>query len=73
MASPEFSSPILKSKFRGCLIGALIGDCLGKPFEFKEFEFKGSERVFLPPSKKKLGDFMTDAMSEGIYYYYYSY
>lgn len=24
---------LLKSKFRGCLLGALIGDCLGAPFE----------------------------------------
>lgn len=24
---------ILKSKFRGCLMGALLGDCLGAPFE----------------------------------------
>lgn len=24
---------ILRSKFRGCLLGALLGDCLGAPFE----------------------------------------
>jgi hypothetical protein len=23
----------IKSKFRGCLLGGLIGDCLGYPFE----------------------------------------
>lgn len=24
---------VLKSKFRGCLIGCLLGDCMGAPFE----------------------------------------
>ena len=24
---------LLKSKFRGCLLGGLLGDCLGAPFE----------------------------------------
>lgn len=24
---------ILKHKFRGCLVGCLLGDCLGAPFE----------------------------------------
>lgn len=24
---------VLKSKFRGCLMGCLLGDCLGAPFE----------------------------------------
>ena len=23
----------MKDKFRGCLVGALLGDCLGAPFE----------------------------------------
>ncbi|KAL3278900.1 hypothetical protein HHI36_016420 [Cryptolaemus montrouzieri] len=27
------SYDILKSKFRGCLLGSLLGDCLGAPFE----------------------------------------
>lgn len=31
MAEPQLAS--LMSRFRGCLIGALIGDCFGKPFE----------------------------------------
>ncbi|KAJ8919096.1 hypothetical protein NQ315_012081 [Exocentrus adspersus] len=26
-------SSLMKSKFRGCLLGSLIGDCLGAPFE----------------------------------------
>lgn len=26
-------SLLLKSKFRGCLLGGLLGDCLGAPFE----------------------------------------
>lgn len=26
----------LLSKFRGCLVGALLGDCLGSPFEFED-------------------------------------
>lgn len=24
---------IMKSKFRGCMLGTLMGDCLGAPFE----------------------------------------
>lgn len=24
---------LLKSKFRGCMLGTLVGDCLGSPFE----------------------------------------
>lgn len=24
---------MLKNKFRGCLIGALVGDCFGAPYE----------------------------------------
>ena len=24
---------MLRDKFRGCLVGALLGDCLGAPFE----------------------------------------
>lgn len=24
---------VVKTKFRGCLMGALLGDCLGAPFE----------------------------------------
>ena len=27
------SSLQMKDKFRGCLVGALLGDCLGAPFE----------------------------------------
>lgn len=39
--SPEFEdqpirmtlSPTLRSRFRGCLVGAVVGDCIGAPFE----------------------------------------
>lgn len=31
MATLENS--LIKSKFRGCLLGSLIGDCVGAPFE----------------------------------------
>lgn len=29
----KIEASVLKSKFRGCLLGALIGDCTGAPFE----------------------------------------
>lgn len=28
--------PGLASRFRGCMLGSLIGDCLGQPFEGEE-------------------------------------
>lgn len=28
--------PSLASRFRGCMLGSLIGDCLGQPFEGEE-------------------------------------
>lgn len=28
----KLSQSILKSKFRGCILGALVGDCYGAPF-----------------------------------------
>lgn len=28
---------LLKSKFRGCMLGSLVGDCLGAPFEGDEY------------------------------------
>lgn len=31
MAESQLAS--VMSRFRGCLIGALVGDCFGKPFE----------------------------------------
>ncbi|XP_037089173.1 ADP-ribose glycohydrolase ARH3-like [Pollicipes pollicipes] len=34
----------LCSKFRGCLAGALMGDCLGEPFENDDYEELPSER-----------------------------
>lgn len=27
------NTEMLKSKFRGCLLGSLLGDCLGAPYE----------------------------------------
>lgn len=68
MASLEFSSSVLKSKFRGCMIGALVGDCLGIPFEFQDYEWKVDSLKIVLPSKQRLGEFMTNVMSEGIFY-----
>lgn len=31
MSSPLVS--MVRSRFRGCLLGGLVGDCLGSPFE----------------------------------------
>lgn len=28
------SRMLLANKFRGCLLGAVVGDCLGSPFEY---------------------------------------
>lgn len=36
LAAGASSGVALLSKFRGCLVGALLGDCLGSPFEFEE-------------------------------------
>lgn len=30
-------SLVMKDKFRGCLVGAILGDCLGSPFEGLSF------------------------------------
>lgn len=35
------------SKFRGCMLGCLIGDCLGSPFEGEEFVSIESIQKFL--------------------------
>lgn len=67
MASLEFSNSVLKSKFRGCMIGALVGDCLGIPFEFKDYEWKADSFKIVLPSKQKLGEFITNVTSEGIF------
>lgn len=32
-AANKMTDVSLKSKFQGCLMGALVGDCLGAPFE----------------------------------------
>lgn len=33
----KLESLLVKSKFRGCMIGSLMGDCLGAPFEGDEY------------------------------------
>lgn len=33
----KIDSVLLRSKFRGCLLGGLLGDCLGAPFEGDPF------------------------------------
>lgn len=72
MASLEFSKSVLKSKFRGCLIGALAGDCLGIPFEFKDYDWDEDDTLkIFPPSKQTLGEFMNNLISEGILFIFY--
>lgn len=33
----KLDSLLVKSKFRGCMLGCLIGDCLGGPFEGDQY------------------------------------
>ena len=33
-----------KSKYQGCILGALIGDCMGSPFEMSYFGKNGIKR-----------------------------
>lgn len=33
IAMATLENSLIKSKFRGCLLGSLIGDCVGAPFE----------------------------------------
>ena len=54
--------PNLASRFRGCMLGSLIGDCLGQPFE-------GEER---PISKSVLNSYfekLQDSNSKGREYF----
>lgn len=67
MASTVFDSTLLKAKFRGCLIGVLVGDCLGVPFEFEGYVINDSVKIILP-SKQRLGGFMTNLMNGGIFH-----
>lgn len=39
-------SQVMRSKFRGCLLGALIGDCIGSPFEGESQVMKGMLNSF---------------------------
>ncbi|XP_042903943.1 ADP-ribosylhydrolase ARH3 [Parasteatoda tepidariorum] len=52
MATAVLASAGLAAKFRGCLIGSLIGDCLGAPFEGD-----------FPISKSVLGNFFTNILN----------
>lgn len=52
-------SALLKSKFRGCMIGVSVGDCLGVPFEFTGYVVNDIVKI-IPPSKQRLGEFMTN-------------
>lgn len=36
MAVTIVDSVLLANKFRGCLIGSLLGDCLGAPYESED-------------------------------------
>lgn len=57
MASSAFSSSELRKKFRGCMIGALVGDCLGAPFEIEGYVLQ---------SKQKFINLLNDVMSGGL-------
>ena len=57
MAAALFSNAVLRGKFKGSMIGALLGDCLGSPFE-------GDSRV----SKRILTNYINNLMREGIFY-----
>lgn len=48
----HFDNTIIRSKFRGCLFGALIGDCLGAPYE-GEFVTNG-EKIIIQRYFEKL-------------------
>lgn len=45
--------PLLKSKFRGSMLGTLIGDCLGSPYENEEVLTNGM-KIILQRSLDKL-------------------
>lgn len=55
MAALTLSSAVLASKFRGCLVGALLGDCIGVPFEGDS-----------PISKRILNNYLSNLMSGGM-------
>lgn len=40
MAVSSFNT-MLRSRFRGCLLGSLLGDCCGAPFEGETFTTGG--------------------------------
>lgn len=45
---------VLASKFKGCLVGALVGDCVGEKFELR-----------WKISKKVISDYLTKLLSGG--------
>ncbi|KAF7995786.1 hypothetical protein HCN44_006893 [Aphidius gifuensis] len=49
---------LIKKKFRGCMLGALSGDCLGSPYE-GDHPLSAGEKIILQKSFDKL---------EGVYY-----
>lgn len=49
---------LIKKKFRGCILGALSGDCLGSPYE-GDSPLSTGEKIILQKSFDKL---------EGVYY-----
>lgn len=55
MAVVIFSRDVLSSKFRGCLVGVLLGDCIGRIFE-------GRSSI----SKKMLNNYLAELMSGGM-------
>lgn len=60
MAAAMFSNAVLKAKFKGSMIGALLGDCLGAPFE-------GDSHV----SKRILTNYINNLMREGNFHLFY--
>lgn len=56
MAAALFSNAVLKAKFKGSMIGALLGDCLGAPFE-------GDSHV----SRRILTNYINNLMREGTF------
>lgn len=70
----KIDNTLLKSKFRGCLLGALLGDCLGSPFEGDQFT-AGTKGVLQKnidklegPSFKGLEPRLLDWLSRNLYF-----
>lgn len=61
MCAATLSGAALHSKFRGSVIGALLGDCLGAPFE-----------TDIRISKRILSNYLKNLMSGGISFHNFS-